>query len=201
MTKSAERRPFHPALRSQHELSTDSRASRWPTTRCSLRLPSRNLGLSRRSRPKFRSPLNSSAVWVLGVRKRLRQSTSRPGVASAAFGTITGMTRCLSALDGRPAADRSRGTGSTRSRKEDCGLHSPRNHAANRAPGRDRPGGAAVAPAHRAVAPGSGVGPAARSGGALNKVSAAETATLAFVVRSAVETTALVITRQRISLR
>ena len=55
--------------------------------------------------------------------------------------------------EGRPGADRSRGTGLTRSRKEDCGLHSPRNHAADRAPGRDRPGGAAVAPAHRAAAP------------------------------------------------
>src|SRR5450755_3777330 len=111
------------------------------------------------------------------------------------------MARCLSALDGRSGADRSRGTGSTRSRKEDCGLHSPRNHAADRAPGRDRPGGAAVAPAHRAVAPGSGVGPGAWPGGALTEGSAAETATLAFAGRRAVETTALVITRQRIPPR
>jgi hypothetical protein len=145
-------------------------------------------------------PCTQVPSGALGVRKRLRQSTSRPGVASAAFGTIAHMARCLSALDGRPGADRSRGTGSTRSRKEDCGLHSPRNHAADRAPGRDRPGRAAVAPAHRAVAPGLGVGPAARPGGALNEGSAAETATLAFAVRT-VKTTALVITRERISLR
>ena len=66
-------------------------------------------------------------------------------MASAAFGTIARMARCLSALDGRPGA----------------------------------------------------AGP----GGALNEGSAAETATLTFAVRRAVKTTALVITRQRISLR
>ena len=103
------------------------------------------LGLSRRSRPNVRGPLPSTAIWALGVRKRLRQSTSRRGVASAAFGTIAGMVRCLSALDGRPG----------------------------------------------------GAGP----GGALNEGSAAETATLTFAVRRAVKTTALVITRQGISLR
>jgi hypothetical protein len=60
-------------------------------------------------------PCTQSLPGALGVRKRLRQSTSRPGVVSAAFGTIAGMARCLSALDGRPGAARSRGTGSTRS--------------------------------------------------------------------------------------
>ena len=107
--------------------------------------PSRKRGLSRRSRPNVRGPLHSTAIWALGVRKRLRQSTSRRGVASAAFGTIAGMVRCLSALDGRPG----------------------------------------------------GAGP----GGALNEGSTAETAALTFAVRRAVKTTALVITRQRISLR
>jgi Resolvase, N terminal domain len=132
-----------------------------------------NWGRSRRSRPSRQECSKSPALkCCLGRLASVNRSgNQRPGRSwrPRLLGRSCASRGVFPALDGRSGADRSRGTGSTRSRKEECGLHSPRNHAADRAPGRDRPGGAEVAPAHRAVAPGFGSRPRRLARGRLNR--------------------------------
>jgi hypothetical protein len=80
------------------------------------------------------------------------------------------------------SVDGPRGTGSTRGREELRGYRDARHCAADRAPGRDRPGDAAV-PQARCAKPRIGSRPRARSGAPLTTRSVAETATLAIARR------------------